>query len=51
MLERVILFTVGLPLALMGLGLTVAFGLFAFIGMPLFMVGVSCLSAAVETSK
>jgi hypothetical protein len=47
MLDRVILFVVGLPLAISGLGLTAAFGLFAFIGIPLMVLGLSCISAAV----
>lgn len=49
MIERAILFVIGVPLAAAGLGLTAAFGVFAFIGMPLFMVGASCVSAAVES--
>jgi hypothetical protein len=47
MLDRVILFVVGLPLAISGLGLTAAFGLFAFIGIPLMILGLACISASV----
>ena len=48
MIERIILMIIGVPLAAAGLGLTAAFGVFAFIGMPLFMVGSSCISTAVK---
>jgi hypothetical protein len=47
MLDRVILFVVGLPLAISGLGLTAAFGLFSFIGIPLLILGLACISASV----
>ena len=48
MIERIILMIIGIPLAATGLGLSAAFGIFAFIGMPLFMVGTSCISSAVK---
>jgi hypothetical protein len=48
MIERIVLFVIGIPMAAAGLGLSAAFGIFAFIGMPLFMVGVSCISGAVK---
>jgi hypothetical protein len=48
MLERVILMGVGIPLGVGGLGLTVSFGLLAFIGMPLLIIGLGCISAAIE---
>jgi hypothetical protein len=50
MLERVVLLTLGIPLGVGGLGLTVSFGLLAFIGMPLLIIGLGCISAAVEPS-
>jgi hypothetical protein len=46
MLDRIILMTVGIPLAAGGLGLTLSFGIFAFIGMPLLCIGLGCISAA-----
>ena len=46
MLERAVLLLVGLPLAAGGLGLTVAFGVFAFLGVPLMIIGLGCISAA-----
>lgn len=48
MIERTILMIIGVPLAAAGLGLTAAFGVFAFIGMPMLMVGTSCISSAVK---
>ena len=38
----------GLSLTFAGLGLTVAFGVFAVIGMPVLIVGLGLLSAALE---
>ena len=48
MIERAVPFLIGLPIFLMGVGMTLAFGIFAFIGMPLLIVGVSLISAAVN---
>jgi hypothetical protein len=48
MLERLLLLAIGLPLVATGFGLTAAFGIFAFIGMPLLVVGLGCVSAAVD---
>ena len=39
MIERVVQVIVGIPLMAVGFGLTAAFGLFAFIGIPLLVVG------------
>jgi hypothetical protein len=48
MLTRFALLVIGLPLAVTGVGLTAAFGIFAFIGMPLLAIGLSCVSAAFD---
>jgi hypothetical protein len=45
MIERVIPILIGIPLTAMGFGLTAAFGLLAPIGIPLLVVGLSCISA------
>ena len=47
MLERFILLAIGLPLMVTGLSLTVI-GVFAFIGIPLLIGGLGCVSAAVD---
>ncbi len=46
MLDRIILLALGLPLAASGLGLTLSFGVLAFLGMPLLIIGLGCISAA-----
>jgi hypothetical protein len=46
MLDRIVLLVLGIPLTAGGLGLTLSFGIFAFIGMPLLCVGLGCISAA-----
>ena len=38
----------GLSLTFSGLGLILAFGIFAFIGMPLLAIGLGLLSAAID---
>ena len=48
MLERVLLLLIGLPLAAGGLGLTVSFGVLAFVGMPLMILGLGLISAATD---
>ena len=48
MFMRIALVAIGLPLALMGFGLTAAFGVLAFIGMPLMIVGLGFISAGVN---
>ena len=48
MLERVLLLLIGLPLAAGGLGLTVSFGVLAFVGMPLLILGLGLISAATD---
>ena len=50
MLERFILLAVGLPLAVTGVSLAVI-GVFAFVGIPLLVVGLGCVSAAVDPSR
>ena len=39
----------GLCLAFAGLGATVAFGVFAFIGMPMLILGLGIFSAALDS--
>jgi hypothetical protein len=39
----------GLGLAFAGLGATVAFGVFAFIGMPMLVLGLGIFSAAIDS--
>ena len=39
----------GLGLAFAGLGATVAFGVFAFIGMPILVLGLGIFSAALDS--
>ena len=39
----------GLCLAFAGLGATVAFGVFAFIGMPMLVLGLGIFSAALDS--
>jgi hypothetical protein len=48
MIERVIPVVIGLPLIATGFGLTAAFGIFSFIGMPLLIIGLGCFSAGVN---
>ena len=50
MLRRMIWLITGIALAMSGMGLTVAFGILAFIGMPLLVVGLACISAATAPS-
>jgi hypothetical protein len=40
--------TIGISIAFTGLGVTLAFGMFAWLGMPILIVGLGLLSAAVE---
>ena len=47
-LEQTIYIVVGLGLTFAGLGLTVAFGVLAIIGMPILVVGLGVLSAALD---
>jgi hypothetical protein len=44
--QRLVLLVLGLTFGMGGLGLTASFGLLAFIGMPMLIVGLGCLSAA-----
>lgn len=45
MIERAVPIAIGIPLIAAGFGLTGAFGIFSFIGMPLLMLGLGCFSA------
>jgi hypothetical protein len=40
--------TIGISVVFTGLGVTLAFGMFAWLGMPILIVGLGVLSAAVE---
>lgn len=40
---------VGLAVTFAGLGATLAFGMFAFVGVPLLAVGLGLLSAAIDS--
>lgn len=51
MLMRIFMVAMGLPLIATGFGLTAAFGIFAFIGMPLLILGLGLLSAGVNPQK
>lgn len=50
MIERVVPILIGIPLMATGFGLTAAFGIFAFIGMPMLCVGLGCISVGVNPS-
>ena len=39
----------GLALAFAGLGATVAFGVFAFVGMPMLVIGLGIFSASLDS--
>ena len=45
MSDRIILFVIGIPLALSGMALTMSFGVLVFLGMPLLILGLGCISA------
>jgi hypothetical protein len=40
--------TIGISVAFLGLSVTLAFGMFAWLGVPVLVVGLGLLSAAVE---
>jgi len=40
---------IGISIAFTGLGVTLAFGMFAWLGIPILVVGLGLLSAAVES--
>ena len=46
MAQRGFLLVTGLALGMGGLGLVATFGLLSFIGMPVLIVGLGCISAA-----
>ncbi len=47
-IERAVPIMIGLPLIATGFGLTAAFGIFAFIGMPILIIGLGCLSVGLS---
>ena len=46
MAQRGFLLAIGLALGMGGLGLVATFGLLSFLGMPLLIIGLGCISAA-----
>jgi hypothetical protein len=40
--------TIGVSVAFLGLSVTLAFGMFAWLGIPVLVVGLGMLSAAIE---
>lgn len=46
MAQRGVLLVLGLAFGMGGLGLVATFGLLAFLGMPMLIVGLGCISAA-----
>lgn len=51
MIERLVPIAIGIPLAITGFGLTAAFGIFAFIGIPLLAIGLGCISAGIDSKS
>ena len=49
MLHSVVLLVLGLVVAVSGMGLTLSFGVLAFVGMPLLLVGLGLISAATDS--
>jgi len=47
-LKQMLALLIGISIFATGMGLTMAFGLLAFIGMPMLVVGLSLLSAAID---
>ncbi len=47
-LRTAIAIAIGFSVFVTGLGITLAFGMFAFIGMPILIVGLGLLSAAID---
>ena len=47
-LRQIIAIIIGISVTFAGLGLILAFGLFAWLGIPLLAVGLGLLSAAVD---
>ena len=47
-LKTIAALTIGISVAFSGLGLVLAFGMFAWLGMPILIVGLGVLSAAIE---
>jgi hypothetical protein len=44
--ERLFLLVIGIPVAFGGLGLVASFGMLSFLGMPLLILGLGCISGA-----
>jgi hypothetical protein len=40
--------TIGISIAVLGLSATMAFGMFAWLGVPILVVGLGAMSAAIE---
>lgn len=51
MAQQAFLLVVGLALGMGGLGLVATFGLLAFLGMPMLIVGLGCISAATAPAR
>ena len=47
-IRQLLALAVGVSVAFAGLGVTLAFGMFAWLGIPILIVGLGLLSAAVE---
>lgn len=47
-LRTLLAITIGIGVTFLGLSLTLAFGLLAFLGMPMLCIGLGLLSAAIE---
>jgi hypothetical protein len=45
--ERFVLLVIGIPVAFGGLGLVATFGILSFLGMPLLIIGLGCISGAI----
>ena len=48
MLRTMAAIAIGFSVLVTGLGITLAFGMFAFLGMPILIVGLGLLSAAID---
>jgi hypothetical protein len=51
MIARTVMLLLGVAVAFAGFGLVVAFGVLAFIGMPLLIVGLGFTSAATDPNR
>jgi hypothetical protein len=48
-LGGIVLLVLGVSVTISGMGLTLSFGVLAFIGMPLLIIGLGLISAATES--